>query len=426
MIFVAVQTHALTPAQLLWHNKLKTNPSLGDALWTSYRIEGELDVSAFVRALARAVSRCDALRIGVSRDTGSGKLCQWLRPEPTGQALVTCQNIRNGSEEKFARYARTAIAADIASGYDLATEYPFTFRLLRHSSRLHAFQATFSHLAVDATGQSLFLADLWRNLAYVMGDAETEPAPSASFLTAADAHAAELAERGDTTAGFWQERNRMVRAMAGPRDAISSNTYTQEGVTLFVEIDGPELVELRERCRRERYTEFQVAIAALAGAMFQVTTRELLGITIAVDARKAEEREVAGMFAIPLTLFLRRSDRRDVLLRGIREEVLALLRNRRVAGETLAGFRADLAATDINIDVAASYLKDLTFSQAVQVGQVLARPGAYDPVFTAAVGGSDLQVTSREDLLQMILRLGPSFSAPETSSTILKELRARL
>ncbi|MFE3579882.1 condensation domain-containing protein [Streptomyces vinaceus] len=427
MITVSKRSHALTPAQLVHHHSLIRDPSIRDALSTSYRIEGQLDVPAFVRALARAVSRCHALRIGVSRDALSGEPRQWLRPEPTGQELVTCQNIRNASEEEFARYARSVLAADISRGYDLATDYPFTFRLLRHSSQLHAFQVTISHLVVDSKGMSLFLADLWRNLAHLTGETEAEPAPPASFLASADAHAAELAEKGDPTARFWQERNQMVRSEAGPRDTVSASGHTDESVTVTVEVDGQELVEIRERCRRERFSEFQATIAALAGALFQVSPRDVLGVTIFVDARKEEEREIPGMYAVPLTLFLRRSENRDDLLRQVRKEVFALLRNRRVSGETLTDFQADLAASNgIDLDVAASYLKNLMPSQATHVGRVVTRPGAYHPVVTRASGSTSLLVISREDLLRIKLTLGPRFSAPETSSRILADLRARL
>ncbi|WP_328552157.1 condensation domain-containing protein [Streptomyces sp. NBC_00358] len=417
--------YPLTSGQSSYYARVRERPEMSSSISAAYRIEGELDVARFAEAVARTVAQHDALRIGLC-DEQADVPSQLVRPQPDNSALLSLQQVRSSSEAQFDRYVRLVHGKDLAEPWDLATEYPFRFRLLRRSPTVHAFLASFSHVAVDGRGMSLVLRDLWQNFEQDTAQPDGPSAPQReSFVSAAEQHAADASAKA---AGFWRQRVAENRPSGEPAPA-RPDTAEQQGVTVRVTLSGAERKLLRERARTFGCTEFQLTMAALAYAVLTETaTGDRVHVWLPVDARSPADFDTSGMFTVSLPVALPRTASLTEMTRQVREEVMAVAAYRQVDPATLTELQSSFRESDARRgwSVMATYFnRDQNPGERSARG-IVARPGSYPADFQYLSRGVELDVVGGAASLRIALALDPAFSADGTADRLVDAFSAGL
>ncbi|WP_344641085.1 condensation domain-containing protein [Kitasatospora cystarginea] len=419
--------YPLTSGQSSYYAQERARPEMSSSISATYRIEGELDVARFAEAIARTVGQHDALRIGLCDDVRLGTPTQLVRHQPDNASLLSCQQVRSSSEEQFSRYARLVHGKDLAEPWDLTTEYPFRFRLLRHSPTVHAFLASFSQVALDGRGMALVLRDLWQNFEHDTAHPDFPSVPQRpSFVRAAEQHAAGGSPR---TAGFWQQRIAENCPSGEPPTERPDTIDQPRCVMAQATVSGAERAMLRERSKTYGCTEFQLTIAALAHAVLtEVATDDRLHIWLPVDARSPGDFDTSGMFTVSLPVALPRTGSLLEMARQVREEVMAVAANRQMDHAALAALQASFRETDTSRGwtVSAGYSnRDQNPGEKVAQG-VVARPGSYPADFQYISRGVELKVLGGAGSLSITLALDSVFSADTAADRLLNAFSAGL
>ncbi|AUG80431.1 hypothetical protein CFP65_5744 [Kitasatospora sp. MMS16-BH015] len=425
----SAKRYPLTPGQASHHARSRSAPEVSTSLSVTYRIDGELDVERFIEALDSTVARHDCLRIGLSEEDGRPPV-QWARPAPGRAALIRCQQVRSSSEEQFTRYAKLVHRSDLAEPWDLSAGYPFRFRLLRHSPGLHAFLASFSHVALDGRGTALVLRDLWHAFEYgPTGPGAETMAPAASFV--------EAAERGtagphEASGAFWDQRISEARQFAprqfAPRPAELPGDDQPSYTAAHATVTGAERSELRAYAKSFRATEVQVAIAALANAVFAETAEDHLHVWLPVDARTFGESDTSGMFTVSLPVSLRRTDGIAEMIRQVRNEVMSVAAHRQVDHATASAVSESFRERD---GVRGWMLSTGYFNNDQNPGEksvrgIVARPNGYPADTRYSSRGAELKVLGSTESLRVTLALGSRFAADPAARRIFDSFAADL
>ncbi|MFB7667290.1 condensation domain-containing protein [Kitasatospora sp. NPDC056138] len=416
------------PGQRIHHDDLMCSPELRTSLYASYRIDGELDVNGFIVALSQAVKSHEVLRIGVSQEPGRDPR-QWLREEPGGGSLISCRNVQSASEEQFNRYARAVLAKDLSDSWDLGSQYPFRYRLLRYSPTVHAFLATFSHVALDGRGRSLVLQSLWQNLAG--GERHTSPvseSSAAGFMDSALRHAEISLAGGARTSEFWLSRLRQKLPPVRFSADLLTEPASRECATERVLVQGERLERIRSLSRLKGCSEFQWVVAAFADTVFEVVPQDRVAIMIPVDTRLASEQNVSGMFTVPLPLFIERTESLDQSIRQARREILSVIARRNVSSTILDGIREALSSAD-SADApgfSVTYVNGQWNQSEWHCGDVVAQEGAYRPRVSLHSTGMDLRAVSGDDSLELTLTLDVKISSPDAVCRVIAFLESRI
>jgi Condensation domain len=415
--------YPLLPAQKYYLRWTSRRPGLEWSLFRQYRIDGELDVDAFVAALEGCVRKHDALRIGISTDHGQAEVRQWLRPTPSRAELLRCRRVAAASEEQFSRYARNVLISDVRKPWDLQNQYPFRFTLLQYSPVLHEFLAAFSHLAIDARSRGIFMRDLWRYYQNTMqGESPSRTALGERFMAAARRSAGGLA-RADADSGYWHAKLASAPPACQLVRTLDGESWKMEASSKAFRWSGASLERIREMARLARCSEFQWALAAFARAVFEVTKQDYIRIGIPADGRLPAERDVVGMFAIPLSICIERPANPSDLTAQIKREVLSALSHRNVPLDDLDDIEQAVArrwGSPWVHNIRANHL-DLDRSDGqTRIGSLVVRPGAYRPALSRITNDLDIVVfASDDDRLDIRLVYSPSIS-PEMVSTLVE------
>ncbi|MFA1547968.1 condensation domain-containing protein [Actinomadura chokoriensis] len=415
------ESFPLIGAQQLHHAILAAHPEVETAIGTSYRLTGPLDAERLVRALERTVRRHDALRIGVSDEHGRQWLGrQWVQPLPAMRDLLTFQEIKARDERQFARYATAMLATDVRSPWDLCRGLPFRFRLYRYSPDLHALLCSFSHLALDLHGCDIVLREIWNG--YLSADMAEDRAekPAGSFAQAAKEHASRPKRPIGALPRPYRSDDWVRRPGRWRAECIGGSPEESAVLSLC---DGA-LTALREDWHRRNVTEFQGLVTAVAAAVFELSDEQELHIAIPVDTRRVHERETAGMFAIPASVFLRRAPSVEQLLEQVRREVyLAVMRAqtnpRELVEEHLAtSLQNDEDPRRINI----SYIARKGDEDGFKVGDLTVVQGAYDVPVRYIPPELEVQAVGAETVLRLQIFFGGALACDRFAG----EMTARL
>ncbi|MEU6541020.1 condensation domain-containing protein [Streptomyces sp. NPDC047000] len=382
--------------------------SAGPTLELSYRIQGPLDIQAFIAGTGDVVGSHDALRLAICECGNSGPH-QWERATPPPTELVRCQKVKAGSEERFSRYVAGLATKDVAEPWDLRTEFPFRLRLLRYAPDLHAFVATFSQFAVDGSVRAIFGGDLWQAYRRRRGDREAFTAPSPQFLSVAARRGSPAAD-GRDIAGFWRRRYARIPQEWGflassVPDADPAEAGTLE--TSFV-LDGERLRRMRQAARAGNATELVWIQHALALAVFEHTDADSTAIWLPVDTRSTRERRLLGMLTLGLPMVVDRRTAPSDLVRTLTGDWLDLLGHRRVTRETvetgeIAGLGDPARGPERSVRLA--YINHPRLQRRTVVGDLTVDYGAYAPRIERVVGGVHLRVGSWADRVRFDLRV---------------------
>ncbi|MEV0533757.1 condensation domain-containing protein [Kitasatospora sp. NPDC050463] len=434
----------LTLPQLLMHRTRRDGTDSGPTLELSYRIEGPLDVPAFIASIGDVVSSHDALRLAIC-ECGVAGPHQWARETPPPAELVTCQIIKAGSEERFTRYAVGLATKDVAEGWDLRTELPFRLRLLQYSPGLHAFIATFSQLAVDGSVRGIFGGDLWWAYRRRLGDHEAVAEPSPRFLDAAAEREAPAANSRDI-ADFWRRRYARIPrdwgfrassapgapatpdvagtpAAAGTPDTAETGTAESGNVVTGFVLEGERLRTMRQAARSNSATEFIWIQHALVSAVFEHTDADSVPVWLPVDTRSLRERRLLGMLTLGLPMVVDRSTAPSDLVRTLTGDWFDTLKHRRVTRETVdAGEVADLGnlVGGPERDVRFAYVGHPRHRIRDTVGDLAVTYGAYAPLIERVVSGVQLKAGSWDDSVHFRL----TFNRSRLTETAARQMTA--
>jgi hypothetical protein len=396
----------LTFGQDQHYVQLKRRPELRTSLYVSQRIAGELDAAAFVAALADTVRRHDALRISIREASGVPR--QRARPEPGLPELVSRQTVRALSEDQFTRYVAALLRRDVLAAWNLAEEYPFRFRLLRHSAGVHAFLAVFPHVAFDGRSWSIFLHDLWSFYAsLVSGQPTVPPAAGDRFIHAATRQRERFNARALTTnRRYWADRiaNSPPTCRFRPVDASAAAGEDPGRARIVLgPLDRRRLVEV---CQALGCTEFQWLLAAFARAVFAISPQDRICVHIPIDTRLSSEQDIVGMFVSTLPVVIDRADSLADLVAAVRSRVIAAVTHRHVGGETLRGCEEAVARTSglpYEKALTATFVEyERSATDRGPAGLRLSR-GHYRPDVDRVAHGTELRVDARPDGLTVIV-----------------------
>ncbi|WP_327387129.1 condensation domain-containing protein [Streptomyces sp. NBC_01207] len=404
----------LTLPQLLIHRTLRDGMDSGPTLELSYRIEGPLDVPAFIASIGDVVGSHDALRLAIC-DCGDSGPHQWARATPPLAELVTCQQIKAGSEERLSRFAAALATKDVSDPWDLRTEFPFRLRLLQHSPDLHAFTATFSQLAVDGSVRAVFGGDLWQAYRRRMGDHEAVAEPGPQFLDVAAEREA-LAANSRDVADFWRHRYARIPRDWGflassvphtpdtpdtaPDTPDTPDTAEAGSVETGFVLEGERLRAMRQAARSNNATEFIWIQHALVSAVFEHTDADSIPVWLPVDTRSMRERRLLGMLTLGLPMVVDRGAAPSDLVRTLSGDWFDTLRHRRVTRETVdASGVADLGDLVAGPDrsVRFAYVSHPRHRLTNTVGDLVVKYGAYAPQVERVVSGVQLKAGSWDD-----------------------------
>lgn len=286
----------LTAGQAQHHRVLRRNPALRMAIWSCYRLPGEVDADRFVDSVRTLVARHAALRLTLVERPGEEPR-QVVRQVPEGARLVSRQHVVARSEEQFDRYVRHVVARERRRAWDPAA-YPFRFRLFRYDRTVHALAVGLSHLAVDGVGADIVIRDLLRTYA----DAAAGRAPRGpsrpdfpdSVRDRAPHTARATRREAAPGAAHPDPLTRFVTPPPAPGDASDA------GRQCFLSLSGPELAALRRGATRLGCTEFTWLLAAFAATVFRFTRQPGVTISVPVDLRRPTERQVVGMYVLAI------------------------------------------------------------------------------------------------------------------------------
>ncbi|WFE48345.1 condensation domain-containing protein [Verrucosispora sp. WMMD1129] len=416
--------YPLLPGQLTLHRTLQEMPEVMTSLWMSYRVDGPLDVSAFVDAVRSTVARHAGLRIGVT--TQDGAPVQWVRPMPDQHPIVTLTQVTANDTEQFTRYVRAVLATDLRHTFDLAVEYPFIIRLLRFSPTLHAAIGVFSALAVDATARMTVVREIWDT--YFGRPPGTEP-KDADYLAAVTSRAvAATTGRSRAVSAYWRRRAPWLPPRCQFLPGIGGPA-TPTARTELLPVVGPEWEALRHRWQESGFTTAQWLLAVFAATVFLVTPQDRIAVSMRLNGRRHAERGVVGMFDVTVPVVLDRPARPADLLVQVRREQLAATSRRDVSPQVLDEMWAATARRlghPVHRTLLMTYLEDTAGLDPSGRAPVTIERGAYTPGFQRIADGLRIAVNERPDGLRIRLTVDGGTMSQESFTRFVTAFRARL
>jgi hypothetical protein len=304
------------------------------ALQLALRIEGPLDVSAFVETLRIMVDRHDALRIRIAADS-RGFPRQWLAPGEATRAPVRPAEVKARSDEQFAAYAARVRAASRGTPWDPAGLPPFRFALLRRSAELHAFLADFSPLAIDGPSRSVFGSELWTTYAAVTdGHPLPYQAPAGDLLAMVRRQRATYDDRSCTANhAYWARKFEVLRharrQLTGADE--SADAHPVGCHTRSVLLDAAALGRIGHAREATRSSLFQWVASRFASEVFRRTDRGELEVSVPMDTRAPGDRGLMGQFAASFPLLIQGSGYPDEILHSVKDEIMMTMRHRHIA-----------------------------------------------------------------------------------------------
>ncbi|MFE7524145.1 amino acid adenylation domain-containing protein [Kitasatospora sp. NPDC057542] len=262
------------------------------------RLRGTLDTAALERAFDEVCARHEILRTRYATD-GAEPVQIVEAARPAGLPLLDLRAGEAGQAGRGAdggpaaveRLAHAALAAELATPFDLAHDLPVRGRLLRLADDDHVLAVVFHHIACDAWSTQLFAGELSAlYTAHVEGREAGLPAPSLQYADYAAWQRAELTgARLERQLGHWR------RELAGiepvelptdrPRPAVRDHRGAEEPCPL------PEGVGERVRALALAHdtTPFAVLLTAFQVLVARYTGRTDVPVGTVVSGRTRPE-----------------------------------------------------------------------------------------------------------------------------------------
>ncbi|MEO3977822.1 amino acid adenylation domain-containing protein [Streptomyces sp. CAU 1734] len=247
------------------------------------RFEGPLDSDALAAACADVAGRHPALALTVREENGVPLLTPGPAPAPA---------VRDTTPERLA----AELAAASAEPFDLSSEPPVRFTLLRTAPDRATLLVVAHHIAFDGTSTDVFLTDLAACYAHRTG-AGPAPAPAGTAAGAADRSepgAREIAEAAAHWAGRpLPEPGVLLPGLdAGPGGADGAGP----GAAVDFDIDPVLRAGLGEAAEKLGVTLFELLVAAVHTLLLRYGN-ERPAVTVGLGTRDPGAAGLIGMHA---------------------------------------------------------------------------------------------------------------------------------
>jgi hypothetical protein len=330
----------LTTGQLRHLQQMRENPAPRSAIWSCFRIPGQLNIDRLTDSVQTLVWRHEALRIEILERPGEEPR-QRIRGLPPRADVISYQEVIARSEEQFNRYIRYVVAQELRQEWD-ASAYPFKFRLFRYSPTVHALMFHLSHMAVDAIGAEILIRDLMRTYADTMAGRIPRGLPRWGFTDSV----IQLAAIGSHDSRRSLDRDPSDLPLLTRFDVPPPGPGERGSRSRQVSLSGTALAALREQASLHGCTEFTWILAAFARTVFRFTRQDQIKVTVPVNLRGLAEREVVGMYALAVPVVIERprdADGGRGFVAGVGSAVLRGMVRYRRSRTRGAEFRTDLS-----------------------------------------------------------------------------------
>lgn len=373
------------------------------------RIEGELDVSAFLAVVGEVLERHHD-GPGPDRPAPDEARAQRRTRRQAFADLVTYQRVEAPSEDDFARYANELVACDARLSRERPGAAPFRMRLLRYRPDLHVFTVAFPHAPVDVSVRRAFSEKLW--CAY---DARVD---DGCVSSAAQPRAG----------AYWRDR---IAAL--PADPTPAPPHRPAGggpsvLEIGFRFSGEPLRRMRESARRSGTNEFVWSQCAFANAVFAHCPAGAIAIWVPADARSTGAHSGPDAPAASLPLVIERADSPAQLVRAVTREWLSMLRlsgaEQRLELARPGGREPARTVPAGTLRVA--YVNHAQEQMSRTFGRSLAHPGGYAPAVKRETAGVHMLVQSWTEHLGVTLTFNTQWIAPASARSLARSIEDAL
>jgi thioesterase domain-containing protein len=290
----------------------------------SFRMIGELDLTALEGALDRLVARHGALRTTfVERDD---RLCQAVRDDVRVSLIVEdVVGGRSGLQQR--------LMVEAGLGFDLATGPLFRATLLRCGEREQVLVLAVHHIIFDGESLDIVMDELAEFYADELGAAGVSPTePAGQYVQFAIAERAWLDQQdAREQLDFWRATLAGAPHRTLPTDRPRSVAASAAGGSVRFVIGEPAFGGVRSLLTEERLTPFMFAHALHHLAVAHLTGQRDIVVGSPVSNRTDGLRGAVGYFVNMVPLRVDSSDDRTFrdLLRRVRGALLDAYENQR-------------------------------------------------------------------------------------------------
>ena len=294
-------------------------------------LTGDLDVSAFARAVAHVVARHEALRTVFVME-GDEPVQVVL---PTMDVPVVVEDLRALSPAARERARAAAVDDNLNRGFDLAAGPLLRMRLLRTAEATHVWLAAFHHIVADGVSVGLFFREIEE--AYAAFRSGQAPALTPLPLQYADfavwqrkAMAGKAAAR---QLEYWKRTLADSPTLELATDRKRPAVMTAAGDKRELEIPADAAEEMRALARREGATPYAAFLTAFVALLHRYTAQDDLVVgSISAGRLRTEVEPLIGLFVNTLAIRADASGSPTFveLLRRVRDRTVEALANQDV------------------------------------------------------------------------------------------------
>ena len=286
------------PQQRLWFLHELAEGGGAYTIGSSFRLQGDLDVDAFLASVADLIRRHESLRTAITSRDGVAE--QYACPPDAAADIVYADWSASvpAHEPQRQAFLIDAARAMFTEPFDLQLGKPFRFRLLRLDAHEHVVQVSLHHLFGDATSITLLLRDLvalYR--ARRTGQPDGLPPLRVHYLDFAAWQRRRPTDWDDALA-FWRAQLADLATLDLPLDRSRPPTSRGKGALLEITIPARTTATLDALARNEGTTLFPVVVAGFMSLLARYARQTDIAVGTSVSGRdRIETQNMIGFFA---------------------------------------------------------------------------------------------------------------------------------
>ncbi|WP_063274864.1 non-ribosomal peptide synthetase [Amycolatopsis keratiniphila] len=278
--------------------------STGYSLPYVFRVSGPLDLPALRGAITGLHRRHEVLRSTYRAEAGEPKRVITAPGEVTPVLTVVDST---GDESR----ARELLERDHRTPFDLATEHPVRWTLIRLAADDHLLALTVHHIAFDEWSGYVLAEDF--AALYDAAVAGVPPVLSPLVFDYAD-HAAR--ERSTGSIAYWERELDGVDKVDLPLDHARPPVWRPEGGSVAIEVPAELAAKLAVLGRSAGASRFMTMLATFTGLLARLSGQADICVGTPMSCRTDEETHaMVGLFAN--TVVIRGKVRRDTTFRDL-------------------------------------------------------------------------------------------------------------